>query len=134
MGNGNGRSSEGKPLIEWLAALVGLVLTLALLGFVGWQAISAPERMPPSITAKASEVTLTRGGFVVQIVVKNASPQTAARVEVEGTLTRDGSAAAKSSATFDYIPGNSERKGGLFFSQDPRSGELDIRTLGYAQP
>ena len=39
-----------------------------------------------------------------------------------------------SDITFDYVPGHAERKGGLFFRQDPRMHKLELRALGYQTP
>jgi uncharacterized protein (TIGR02588 family) len=64
----------------------------------------------------------------------NLSPSTAAVVEVEGVLSRDGREVATSSMTLDYVPGHSERQGGLFFAQDPGAYDLELRALGYAEP
>lgn len=129
----SGSDGKSKPLLEWAAALVGLVLTLTLLGFVGWQAVQAPEKRPPAVSVMAGWVSQVPGGYVVEVTAKNRSTSTAAGVEVEGTITRGGAKIA-SSVTFDYVPGHSERKGGLFFPQDPRAHPFEVRALGYSQP
>jgi uncharacterized protein (TIGR02588 family) len=33
-----------------------------------------------------------------------------------------------------YVPGESVRRAGLFFKNDPRKHELRVRALGYADP
>jgi uncharacterized protein (TIGR02588 family) len=49
-------------------------------------------------------------------------------------LSADRGAPEVSSVILDYIPGQSAREGGLFFTQDPRSGNLVLRASGYAKP
>ena len=36
--------------------------------------------------------------------------------------------------TLDYLPQDSERRGGLFFTEDPAAYELVLRAQGYAEP
>lgn len=129
-----GSGGQGKPLLEWGAALVGLILTLGLLGFIGWQAVQAPEQMPPVIAVSAGKVSQVPGGYVVEVTARNESPRTAAGVQVEGTISQTGGKSQSSSISFDYVPGYSERKGGLFFPQDPRRHQLEVRALGYQLP
>lgn len=129
----NGAEAKDKPLLEWAAALIGLLLTLALLGFIGWQAVKAPETKPPAIVVTAERVVPVQGGYVMEFVARNEGPSTAAAVQVEGTL-KGGTEPVKSSVTIDHIPGQSERRGGLFFIQDPRGGQFEVRALGYARP
>ena len=39
-----------------------------------------------------------------------------------------------SEAVLDYVPAGSDREGGLWFSRDPRAGQLTLRAKGYADP
>lgn len=128
------KQKSGKPIGEWIAGAIGLLLTLAILGYIGWQAVQAPERVPPMIAVEVKSLSRSGSGFLVEISARNRSPRTAAQVEVEGTLKRGGSDVATSSTTLAYLPGHSERHGGLYFDQDPRQYQLQVRALGYARP
>ena len=64
----------------------------------------------------------------------NLSPATAAAVQIEGELVEGERVLATSQVTLDYVPGNSERRGGLFFRENPQAYDLEIRALGYAKP
>jgi uncharacterized protein (TIGR02588 family) len=68
------------------------------------------------------------------VLAVNRGGRTAAQVEVQGILRRDGEEIAKSAATFDHVPRGSEARGGLFFARDPRDFELELRALGYSDP
>jgi uncharacterized protein (TIGR02588 family) len=59
---------------------------------------------------------------------------TAEGVVVEGELTIEDGQKEVSHTEIDYVPAHAERRGGLFFSQDPRRGELRLRVLGYEEP
>jgi uncharacterized protein (TIGR02588 family) len=39
-----------------------------------------------------------------------------------------------STSTIDYLPGESQRGGGLFFEHDPQTLRLVLRPLGYEEP
>jgi uncharacterized protein (TIGR02588 family) len=125
---------EPTPLLEWIAGGIGTILTLALLGFLGWQAWTTPRDVPPEVTVRLEEVRPVGDGFVARIVAANGSPATAAALDVEGVLSRDGEEVERAQATLDYVPGHSEKRGGLFFAEDPRKGDLRLRALGYQEP
>ena len=129
----NARRGQGAA-IEWTAGAVGLLLTLALLGFIAWRAFTHDPNEPPHLELRVERVVHIGEGYVAQIVAHNRSQQTAQGVEVEGTLSTDGSEPEKSAATFNYIPGGSSVRGGLHFSSDPRAGDLKLRALGHIRP
>lgn len=125
---------SGRPLIEWIAGGTGLVLTLALLGFVAWQAVGSPEETVPEIDVQVTSISPAGEGFLVEIIASNHATQTAAGVQVEGVISGAGGSIERSSTTFDYLPGHSEARGGLFFSSNPADEGISLRALGYHQP
>ena len=120
------------PALEWVAAGLGLVLSCGAIGFVLWEAMQPST--PPSISLRPGAVERTAGGWVVEVEARNASLSTAAAVEVEGVLERAGAEVETSTLTFDYVPGQGRRSGGLIFENDPRANELKLRTKGYIEP
>lgn len=122
------------PLLEWIASIVGLLLTVAMIGFIGWQALNGPGAEPPAIVVEVQHIVESADGFVVEIKAANRSPATAAAVQVRGVLSRGRREVATSQATIDYVPGHSERSAGLFFKEDPRAYRLEVRALGYTEP
>lgn len=140
--NGEGEQSETRhrkrrshpPLLEWISAGVGLLLTLAVLGALAWEGLTGSNGAPPAIEIAVSRITPVRAGYVVEVELHNRSSATAAAVEIEGKLTRSGGDAATSTATVDYVPGDSTRNAGLFFRDDPRRHQLELRALGFAEP
>lgn len=126
--------AQGTPALEWTAAGIGAVLTLGLLGFLGWEAYERPGGTPPVIEVSLRDVVPAGKGYVAEITARNLSSETAAGVDIEGVLSRGGQEVEQAQATLDYVPGQSERRGGLFFSEDPSEGDLELRALGYAEP
>jgi uncharacterized protein (TIGR02588 family) len=122
------------PALEWVAAAIGLLLTFTILGSMAWEAYVGGGDRVPAIEARVERVVRTGTGYVAEIELDNSSPATAAAVEVVGEVTKPDGTTATSAATIDYVPGASVRRMGLFFTEDPRQGRLDVRVLGYSEP
>lgn len=137
-GKSNGRSRRAErsspPPLEWIAAAIGLLLTLAVLGALGWESLKGSGNRTPVIETSISGITPTPVGYVVEIELHNRSSVTAAAVEVEGELTKADGTVATSTTTVDYVPGDSRRNAGVFFKDDPRRHRLEVRALGFAEP
>ena len=118
---------------EWVAAAVSTALVLAVVGYMLYDAVARPQT-PPSITVQADSVLRANGLWLVEFQARNHGHQTAAQVKVEGALMDGGEAVETSEAVLDYVPGESVRRGGLFFTRDPRAHRLELRALGYQEP
>ncbi len=103
-----------------------------MLGLILYDAFD--EDTLPQLKAQAGPITLVNGRYLVQIIVRNHGGSSAAAVNVQGTLKRDGKTIERSSTTFDYVPAHSNAKGGLFFTQDPRAYELQLEAKAYMEP
>jgi uncharacterized protein (TIGR02588 family) len=118
---------------EWITAAAGLLIVLAVVVFMTFEAV-AGERTQPAITVRVDSVVAVPGGHAVRFVARNTGDQAGAAVVVEGRLARAGAEPEVSRVTLDYVPGRSERRGGLFFVADPRGGRLELRAVGYVSP
>lgn len=125
--------SQRTPVAEWIAAALGLTLTLGLVGYTIWEGVTA-DPGPPSLSVSVEPATRSRTGYVVPIVVRNASHATAAQVEVRGVLRRPGEAPEERHATFSYVPGRGEARGGLIFEADPATSPPDVSVDGWEDP
>ena len=121
------RTRAGSPAM-------GLVMTLGILGSMGWEAMTVSEDRPPAIEARVERIVPTSAGYVAEIALRNDSPTTAAAVQIEGELTKADGTVATSQATVDYVPGASTRRAALSFTDDPRRARLEVRVLGFAEP
>lgn len=133
-GRGKPERTPREPLLEWISAGLGLVLTLGMVAVIGQEALRGDADQLPAIEVRATRIESTPSGFVVEIVAANHTGGTAAAVQVEGELKDGETSVETSSLTFDYVPGHAERKGGLFFAEDPRRHRLEVRALGYQAP
>ncbi len=121
------------PWLEWVAAGLGLVLTIGVVGVIGREALVG-DRSAPAIALRATGVEKTAQGYVLTVEATNTGGRPAAQVLVEGELAIAGAEPETAEATFDYIPGRSSRLGGLFFKDDPAAGALVLSSRGYVQP
>lgn len=121
------------PLLEWVSAAIGALITLGLLGFIAWEGFAGSRAAPAAVTLEASALHRTPGGYTVEVTAWNRTDSTAAGVAIEGALGPDG-AVEKSRATISYVPGQSERKAALVFTKDPRRHGLRLRVTGYEAP
>ena len=133
------REGAGPPApvsgAEWATAAVGAALVLAVVGQLVREAVRDPRR-PPDVTVTADSVTGGRGGFVVHFTARNGGDETAADLTVRATLAAPGDTVERE-ATVDYLPGRSDRGGGLVFPRDPRdprAGTLRVEAVGYREP
>ncbi len=124
------------PLWERLMGVVGLIFLLAIAGYLAYEAMQPST--PAAVTVTTEGVLSIAGGYLVEVRATNLGESTAATVAVEGTLRPPddpgGEPVATSIITFDYIPADATRRGGLFFVQDPAQYLLEVRALGYTDP
>lgn len=131
--DGPQRHTSVASVWEWVFGAAGLAFIVAAIGYLVYAAAITPGG-PPAIELRATSVERAGPGYLVIVSVENAGDTTAAQLEIEGELLRDGDVLETSSATLDYVPRFSDRTIGLYFSMDPGAHELRLRPLGYAKP
>lgn len=124
---------ERTPIAEWVAAALGLILTVAMLGYFVREAVTDQEG-PPLLVVSRGAATPTDGGFVVPVIVSNRGDATAADVEILGALERGGQVIEERRLSFSYVPAGGEARGGLLFQANPTDGRLEITPEGFAEP
>jgi uncharacterized protein (TIGR02588 family) len=117
----------------WGIALLGLALVLGSIGFMLYEA-AAGDSSPPDVTLRVDSILPTRNGFLVEFRAINEGGSTAEGLTVEGELGNGTEVMETSNTTIEYVPSHSERKGGLFFTSDPRQYKLQLRAKGYEKP
>ena len=94
----------------------------------------AGDSSPPDVAVHVEAITPVQNGFLVEFRAVNDGGSTAAGLTVEGEL-QDGTQIVETShTTVEYVPSHSERQGGLFFLEDPRQYDLQLRAKGYEVP
>ncbi len=129
----NRKQSDTTTVWEWLTAAAGLILVSAAIGSTLYRA-ATEESTPPKLEISVDSIAPNGDGYLVKFTVKNTGNQTAAALIVEGELKNGAESIETSTATLAYAPSNSERRGGLFFTQNPNQFNLQIRAAGYEEP
>ena len=127
-----GQENEVPPL-QWAIAGVGLLLVAGALGLLLYKAIWT-EVSPPEVTVRVLSIVQVQNGYLVRFHAVNQGGSTAEGVVIEGELRRGMERAETSHTTLEYLPAHSERRGGLFFTQDPRQFDFQVRAFGYEEP
>jgi uncharacterized protein (TIGR02588 family) len=119
--------------LEWLVAGIGALLVIFAVGYMVHFALTRPDG-PPAVVLEVTGVSPAGAGYLVRFKASNTGRSTAAGVVVTGELSSGGERVEESEMTLDYLPQESERQGGLFFTEDPDAHELVLRAQGYAEP
>ena len=127
------KAGQDIPPLEWVAAAVGFALTSATLIFLLYRGLTDGPALPDIVVEAEQVIELSRG-YVVQIRAVNRGSRTAADVKIEGELKSGDTVQETAETTFTYVPSRSERRGGLFFSKDPRQGQLTLQPKGFETP
>lgn len=119
--------------MEWVTGLASAGLIVALIGYVGWNAVT--ETMaPPEFAIEATGMARVTGGYRITFDIENRANTTAAAVIVRGELKRGDESLETVDVTFDYVPGESQSSGAILFASDPGSAQLTLRAIGYSDP
>lgn len=121
------------PFWERVVAFLGLLLVLGSLGFLFYEGIWG-DHSPPDLIVEREQIMDSGADYLVKFRARNVGGETAAKVTITGTLTRNGQPLERTDTTLDYIPAGSEEYGGLYFSNDPRVGKLKLSASGYQLP
>jgi uncharacterized protein (TIGR02588 family) len=117
---------------RWLAALGMLFVLGSFTMLVRQSFLAGPAAAELGI--QVDEIRPSAHGYLVSLRIRNSGNATAAALNVEGVLKRGATNVETSLVTIDYVAAGSERGATLFFSNDPRQGELTVRPKGYIEP
>lgn len=125
------RSQATSPW-EWATAAVGGAMICAAIGYMVWSGLTTREG-PPFLELERVATTQTGTSYLVEVLIRNQGPSTAASAQIEGQIAGPDGALETSVATVDFVPPNSSRTAFLQFSKNP-AGRLELRVKGMAQP
>lgn len=129
---GHGDERASVRIVELVVAVVSGVLLVAVLSFLGYQAVTVRDAPPALRTHVAPVGDADQPPYVFAVQVRNTGGQTAQAVQITGQLTRDDGQVEQASATVRYIPPNSHREVALLFHTDPETAAISVKAAGYA--
>ena len=127
------QNGAGPTRTQWVVGIGSTILVLVLVGLVVYEARSGTTT-PPIVALQVERILPVPGGYVVEVGAYNEGGSTAKSLSIEGTLKRDTVTVETSTASISYLPAETEREAGLFFTRDPRKYRLDLRPMGYDRP
>jgi len=125
MPNKKSDSSTGRPVLQWVMAAIGGVVTLSAMALMIHDAVRDP--VPAALSARVIEVQSTAAGQVAIVRVRNDGDDTAANVSLSGVA--DGQTAT---AMLDYVPGHGQAKAYLRFDTGASTAIVSVR--GWSAP
>jgi uncharacterized protein (TIGR02588 family) len=120
-------------MLEWIGGGIGALLVGGTIAFLVYHAL-ARDSAPPDVRVAEHRVFVLRDRYLVQFRAFNHGGSAAAELTIEGKLIGSDGRTETSEVVLDYVPARSGREGGLWFSGDPRAGQLTLRATGYAEP
>jgi uncharacterized protein (TIGR02588 family) len=124
--------APGSLQTRWLAGL-GLLFVLGTFTILVREWV-AGGRPVANINIRIDEILPSSHGYLVNLKIRNSGNATAAALQIEGVLMQGETKVEASLVTVDYVAAGSERDAALFFSNDPRLGQLIVRPKGYIKP
>lgn len=121
------------PLERALGALGGIV-ALALIGYFALAALRGDGRGQPEVRVELEAPARIGPGWVVPFRAVNDGRSPASQILLEAELALPGGGSERSEVAIDHLAGRSEQAGGFYFRQDPASGRLTARALGFLEP
>lgn len=125
--------APGTSVLEWVVAGISCLLLITVLAYLTVVGI-AGDQGTPEIVVEPVAVSATGGGFVVEFSASNRSRESVSAVEIGGELRNGDAVVEEASATLDYIPQHSKRRGALIFRNDPNHYQMHLMARGYAEP
>ena len=121
MAESRGRKTKANdiPALEWAVGALGALIVAAVIGFLLYRGV-AGDASPPEIHVEIKQIAPARDGFRVQFEAHNSGSEAAAQVTIEAVLSRRGVEAERREVTLAYLPGHSERGGGMFLLKKTR--------------
>lgn len=122
-----------KNWLEWTVFAVSLVLVVAILGYLSWEAV-ADSGGPPDVVVELGRPRSSSAGFMVPVEVRNLGKGTAEGVRVTVILDRAGGRAESAELDVAYLPRESRRSGWVTFAGDPGEGRLRVGPIAFEVP
>ena len=124
---------ETPSVLEWIVAGIGVLLVAGAIGFLIYRGATKADT-PPNIKIDVESVVPAAEKYLVNFRISNTGAGVAAALTIEGELKSGEKSEETSDVTFTYLPSQSERRGGLFFTKNPNDYELKLRAKGYEKP
>ena len=125
--------SQPISAMEWIVSALGAILVCVMIGSTLYQGVRSTSPYP-EVSVEVEHVENLAAGYHVVFNAQNTGDATAAQVTIQGQLIRDGLSIETVSVTLDFVPAQSEARGGMLFENNAGELELKIRAVSYTDP
>lgn len=134
---GGSRSRTRRPTrspAEWVAFAIALAVLLFVVGAIGSLWARGDDRPPHVVVEQDGPIRQVGGQFYVPVSVINRGGGTAENVQVLAELSRDGEVVEDGEQTIDFLSGGETDSVEFVFTEDPGSGQLELRAGSFVAP
>lgn len=117
-----------------VTAALGLIIVGGSIGWMIYSALASEVDAPPDIVVTYDSLIHQRDRYLLIYRVENRGGSAVADLEIEASGGDSATGIETIHAAVGYVPAGSERRGGLYFTRDPRRGPIRLRPLGFAEP
>lgn len=128
------KQGKERTAAEWVTFGVSVLILLALVGLVIFQALTRGNR-PSTIKVEPmlQEVRQSEGAFYLPITITNDGDEAVGDVEIQISLASEGSEPETIAFTVQFLAGGESQEETVVFSKDPSQGELS-QVVGFHVP
>lgn len=127
-------SQPRKNWFEWGVFSLASLLVLSVVGFLIYEASTAPVRRP-AIEVHLGEAEAVADHFAIPVTVFNGGSQTAEAVNVQVVLTRQDGSEEQADFQIQFVPRRATRRGRVTFETDPNTAKrIAARAVGFQVP
>jgi uncharacterized protein (TIGR02588 family) len=128
------KQGKERTAAEWVTFGVSVLILLALVGLVIFQALTRGNR-PSTIKVEPmlEEVRQSEGAYYLPINITNDGDQAVGDVEIQMSLASEGSEPETIAFTVQFLAGGESQEETVVFSKDPSQGELS-QVVGFHVP
>ena len=122
-----------KNWLEWTVFAISTLLVAATIGYLIYDSVTAGDR-PAEVEVRLGAPRPSPGQFLVPVTAINHGDRTAEGVHIVVTLERNGEEFETAEYDIMFLPRESSREAWVTFRNDPRTGTLRGRAVGYEEP
>ena len=124
---------KGHNLVEIITFIAGLIVLLAVVGFLIYQ-INATKGTPPNIVISSSYQP-SMEDYSFKLEVENKGEESAEAVNIKLSLYQEGKVAADGDVNIQYVPVKSKETAWIVFHSDRKPGDsLVVTSVTYVKP
>lgn len=122
-----------KNVVEWSVFAVSLILIGATVAILVVEAVRGSNE-PTDVRVQLGTPIQRAEGWAVPVTIRNEGDETGENVHVEVALQRDNRDVEVAEVTVAFLPRKSAREAWALFRENPASGKVVARAMGFERP